>query len=1242
MTDIHVRAATIIEDLGSVNGQEGSLSSPTVDSRKQISINGQATSFIVVVVIPVHGMTCQSCVKSVTQSVSSLPGISNVGVSLENKEAVVTYDASSISKARIIEAIENVGFTTTSSPSKEKSDGKIISENLTITLPVKGMTCTSCVNSITRALHSVPGINSINVSLKDENAIIDYDSAVISQNGIVERIENCGFQVPIKQQNGQYSEIGKSTVLPVRGMSCNSCVNSITNSLKSIPGINSVIVNLKDENAFVEYDENLVTEKKIIETIKNCGFDVPVTSDSNLKSSLASEFAAFTNITLKNSPYQEYHPLKTISTHYFDSEKIKTSQIQVSGMTCASCVNNIESHLRVVPGMVSVKVSLLSERATVEYDPDMLSEYQIAEMINGIGFKATLIKPKREDTVELQIFGMQDPSKADMIERELVKVPGVLSVSIEFSTSIATVQFDKVSLGVRDIVDRIDSFGVNALINDSSRKIQLESLTRTKEITGWRSAFYRSLMFAIPVFLISMVLPGFGWGSALVDVELLPGIYSGDLICLTLTIPVQFGVGRRFYEASFKALKHGSTTMDVLIVLGTTSAFVFSCSTMLYALISFEHERPSVFFDTSTMLITFVTLGRYTENLAKGKTSVALSKLMSLTPTTTIILIKDSKTGETIGEKKIPTELVQVGDVVKIVPGDKIPADGTVVSGNSSVDESMVTGEANAVNKKTGDLVIGGTVNIQGALEMEVTRSGSDTALSQIVKLVEEAQTSKAPIQQFADTVAGYFVPAVIVLGVLTFFGWMILSKVMDPLPEIFRESNNYFMVCLKLCISVIVVACPCALGLSTPTAVMVGTGVGAQHGILIKGGGPLEAGNKVTKVVFDKTGTLTKGQLEVSYFEIMSSDLELTKEMFFSIVGAAESLSEHPLGISIANYGKALLGVDVYSAQVTDFESLTGLGIRCTVILNTSSSTINPLTSSTNVAEKAFDILVGNARYLSHRKNISIPISAIEKKEAQERLGRTSVLVAINNEFAGIIFLSDIIKPESKLAVGALRHMGISVSMVTGDQMLTAQAIAAQCGIDDVHASVSPKGKTQIVQSLQLEGNVVAMVGDGINDSPALAAADVGIALCSGTDIAIEAADIVLMRSDITDVMAAIDLSRTILRRIRYNFLWACMYNIIGIPLAMGIFLPWGYHLHPMMAGAAMACSSVSVVCSSLMLKWWSKPIFVEDNKGGIKKQKDNGGFFSSMWAAVKRGPEISHGTGGYRRLAAEEDINN
>ncbi|KAF0358387.1 heavy metal translocatin [Gigaspora margarita] len=1097
----------------------------------------------------------------------------------------------------------------------------------TVILPVQGMTCHSCVSSITNALNIVQGVNKVVVSLEKENATVEYDEELIKEQDIIKVIENCGFDVPNNDKI-------KTVILPVQGMTCHSCVNSITNALNIVQGINNVVVSLEKENATVEYDEELIKEQDIIKVIENCGFDVPIKSNGNLISPLSSEFAPFTDVAL-TSPYKESFQLKTIKTHTFDPDKIRVCQIQVRGMTCASCVNNIEKHLRGVSGIESIKVSLLAERAVVEYVIDIIDDQKIAEIINGIGFEASPIQPKREDKVEVQIFGMQNSRNVDEIKQGLCKVPGIFNVSIDFDTTIGIIEFNKEQIGIRDIVDKIENFGVSVLIYDNSQKTQLESLARTREITEWRKAFYQSLTFAIPVFIVSMVLPGFAWGSILVDVMLLPGIYSGDLISLILTIPVQFGVGKRFYVTSYKALKHRSATMDVLIVLGTTSAFAFSCFVMFYALIFYPHNRPSsVFFDTSTMLITFVTLGRYLENLAKGKTSVALSKLMSLTPAVTTIYIKDPKTGDIIEEKKIPTELVQVGDMVKIVPGDKIPADGTVISGHSTVDESMVTGEADPVTKRPGDLVIGGTVNELGTFDMEVTRAGSDTALSQIVKLVEEAQTSKAPIQEFADTVAGYFVPVVIGLGGLTFVGWMILTKIMYPLPEIFTHNDSYFMVCLKLCISVIVVACPCALGLSTPTAVMVGTGVGAQNGILIKSGGALETGHKITKVVFDKTGTLTKGQLDVVHYELMIKNPELTKERFFEIIGAAETSSEHPLGRSITNYGKRLLCIETYNADVSNFESFSGLGIKCTVSLKTNSSFI-----------KTYDVVIGNEQFLTQRNKIVLSESIITLKETHERLGRTSVLVSIDKELVGLIFLSDIIKPESKIAVGALKRMGIDVIMVTGDQMLTAQAIASQCGIDEtkIHAGVSPKGKTQIIQNIQHEGrgNIVAMVGDGINDSPALAAANLGIALCSGTDIAIEAADVVLMRSDMTDVVASIDLSRTIFKRIRLNFIWACLYNLLGIPFAMGLFLPWGYHLHPMMAGFAMACSSVSVVCSSLMLRWWTKPIWVDDGKGGVRREKGDGGLINTIITTLKTGPTMPSGAGiGYRRLAVEDEV--
>ncbi|CAG8500434.1 4294_t:CDS:1 [Ambispora leptoticha] len=1204
-------------------------------------------------------MTCHSCVRSITNVVESLPEVTDCEVSLEKEQAKISFDASKISKAQIIQTIEDCGFqvplteerlsfelalNNDKNPNADSNDRSIL-----ITLPVKGMTCMSCVNSITNVLKMASGVRNVDVSLKDKNATVRFDPEKISQQEIINAIEDCGFQVP------QIDEIGSSLIeinLPIKGMTCNSCVNSIMNVLQPMPGIHNVQISLEDECASIEFKELLISKKEIIDTIEDCGFKVPI-DDVNItkknnqnKSPLISSSDVFTNIGIKTPPANKNSfPLSMIKSHTFSEESILIGQLKILGMTCASCVNSIERSLRSTPGIVSVKVSLLAERATVEYDANVIDEDGIARLVNSIGFEASPIRQRREDTLELQIFGMTDSTSADKIEQNLRKSPGILNASVNFAAEKANIQYDKEFLGVRDVVNLIEDLGYDALLIDSSRNAQLESLARTKEIAEWHDAFFRSLTFAMPVFIICMILPAFEWGSKMVDVRLLPGIYSGDFLSLILTIPVQFGVGKRFYLTSYKALKHGTATMDVLIALGTTSAFFFSCFSMFYALCDFPtHTKPSTFFDTSTMIITFVTLGRYLENMAKGKTSVALSKLMSLTPSTTIIYLKDSKSGEILGEKKIPTELVQVDDIVKIVPGDKIPADGVLISGQSTVDESMVTGEVKQVNKKPGDAVIGGTVNGLGTFQMQVTRAGNDTALAQIVKLVEEAQTSKAPIQAFADTVAGYFVPVVIALAVTTFFGWILLSHILNPVPEIFYQESSYFMVSLKLCISVIVVACPCALGLSTPTAVMVGTGIGAQNGILIKGGGPLEESNKVTKVIFDKTGTLTKGQLEVAYYKMFTGNLELTEEKLFAIVGAAESSSEHPLGRAIVQHAQNLLDIKQFDAEVSEFEAVAGLGIKCNVLYNASraSNLINQSTRFTSNTATSYNVLIGNASFLSDHNQISIPNSAYEIKERQERLGRTTILIAINNTLVAGIFLSDIVKPEAKLTVAALNKMGISVAMVTGDQELTAKTIAAQCGITEIYAGVSPSGKKQIIQTLQYPSaitkrNIVAMVGDGINDSPALAAANIGIAMCSGTDIAIEAADLVLMSNDLMDVVAALDLSRTIFRRIQLNFLWACIYNVLGIPLAMGFFIPWGLHLHPMMAGAAMACSSVSVVLSSLMLKWWRKPQWVDDGKGGAERIKPKGeGILGAIDRWGKKRVER-----GYKRVpVGDEDV--
>ncbi|KAG0285702.1 hypothetical protein BGZ96_010098 [Linnemannia gamsii] len=1099
-----------------------------------------------------------------------------------------------------------------------------------ITLPVIGMTCMSCVNAITSVLSSSPGVTDIKVSLKQEQAVVEYDPSTIQPGQIKEAIEDCGFDVPFDTQPLDLIDASSTTL---------STASTIVSSGTPPPQPAA---------------RGLLSAAQQQQYMNSPRSPIPTVHDSNNADTLKSK--------------QQHHPLT--SSHATLSKALnnkngptKSAQLSIQGMTCASCVASIEKSLKTAPGLVSIKVALLAERATIEYIEGETTPREIADLIDDIGFEASPIVEKRKNQVDLQVFGMTCASCVNSIEGELRKTTGIISANVSLTLQAAKIEFDNTVLGVRDIVEKIEDMGFDALLSGKSQSTQIESLGRRKEVAEWKSALIFSFMFAFPVFVISMILPMFEWGRSIYNIPLFFGTVLGDVLAFFLTIPVQFGIGMRFIISAYKSLKHGVATMDVLISLGTLSAFTFSTFSLLYSMFDPQHHQASVFFDTSSMLITFVTFGRYLENMAKGETSAALSKLMCLTPSTCTIYVIDPKTGERKSEKKIPSELVQKGDIIKIVPGDKIPTDGIVVNGQSTVDESMVTGEAEPINKTAGSQVIGGTVNGLGTFDMEAVRVGSETALAQIVQLVEDAQTSKAPIQAYADKIAGYFVPTVILMAVLTFVVWMVISHTMveEKLPMMFMHEPSKFVACLKLCISVIVVACPCALGLSTPTAVMVGTGVGAQHGILIKSGNALEAAHKITKVVFDKTGTLTIGKLVVASWNLYKPSninapgsptspttlvcglengssnhhVTMSDQDFFKIVGAAESASEHPLGRAIGEYAKELLKVSKLDAVVSEFTSATGQGIECTVTLSSDK----------------YRVVIGNKSWLNEHK-IRLPSSLANDQMTQERAGRTTVLVAMNGSFVGFIALADTIKPEAAATVAKLQQMGIQVAMVTGDQPLVAQVIASECGIHDVHAGISPSGKTKIVTTMQQQGHCVAMIGDGINDSPALAQSDLGIALVSGTDIAMEAADMVLMRGDLTDVVAAVDLCRTIFRRIRYNFAWACIYNLLGVPFAMGIFLPWGLHLHPMMAGLLMAFSSVSVVASSLLLKMWKKPE-IDDGRSSYGRTGGIGGLFfglgglmQDLWSKIvasengrrmRRGS--SAGAGGYTRVGLSDE---
>lgn len=900
-------------------------------------------------------------------------------------------------------------------------------------------------------------------------------------------------------------------------------------------------------------------------------------------------------------------------------------------------------------GIHSVQVSLLAERAAVEYDPEYIddkgqhwNDARIAEEIEDIGFDAEVVEVGAESAVDLLIYGyvmigeacaltsrLSDPSLAPDVIREAASLPGVTDVVLPVPYDHLSFVHSSTLTSLRAIVDHLaEKFpNLSFLPTSSENDSQLASLRKHREIARWRRIFILSAIFAVPNFIVGMMhmyLPFMGWTKW----KLITGIYLGDLVCLCLTIPVQLFLARIFYINAWKSLKHGSATMDVLVVVGTSATFTYSVLSMFFGMFSSDKDyRPQTFFDTSTMLITFVALGRYIENLAKGKTSTALTNLMALSPSSATIFTDPENYHDGAETRKIPTELVQVGDVVLVVPGEKIAADGIVVSGSTTVDESMVTGESLTVPKTVESQVIGGTVNGLGTVTFRVTRAGSDTTLAHIVKLVEDAQTAKPPIQQFADRVAGIFVPIVISLAIVTFFLWLGISIFKHNLPPAFQAPGaSKFGVCLKLCISVVVVACPCALGLSTPTAVMVGTGVGAQNGILIKGGRALETARDIKRVVLDKTGTVTLGKMTASEIcwapagvptsetgltptqalSLTTAAAPLQRHAVLALIALAESRSEHPLAVAIATYGREILceaGLPPPSGDVIAFESIPGEGIEATVKQHGTEDKVRVGKMSFILAEKDGEM------------KATLPQALERFEEAQSAAANVVTYVSIIRGGVAIpvlaLALSDAPKPTSAQAIRALRAMGLQVTLLSGDSEATTRAVARQVGIDDddVFGGVSPKGKATIVRDLCSQGGV-AMVGDGINDSPALVASSMGIALGSGTSIAMEAAEVVLMRGDLLDVVAALDLGQAIYNKIKANLLWACCYNICMIPLAMGALLPWGFHLHPMMAAAAMAFSSVSVVLSSLSLKWWRRPANSVPEGEFVEKRGASRGF--------------------------------
>ncbi len=833
-----------------------------------------------------------------------------------------------------------------------------------------------------------------------------------------------------------------------------------------------------------------------------------------------------------------------------------TATFAVSGMTCASCAAVIEKVLSKKEGVQSAVVNLATEKLVTTFDPEVTDADAISDAVASAGYFAVEIAaPKAAPVgghVTLALTGMTCASCAAVIEKVLSRKEGIAAANVNLAANTGTVDFDPEKIGIDEIITAVRSAGYDAAVKvetfpGASVEDDTQAIAQAKAARRQRMIFIFALVLTIPS--VMLMIPAVEEVLPLRAATWLANTFGGawdpmmvmKYIAFALATPVQIVAGAQFYKGFWHAIKRGSGNMDTLIAIGTSSAYFYSLAATFVP--GFE-DQP-VFYETAAMLLTFVLLGKLLENRAKGRTGDAIKKLMGLAAKTARVV----RGGD---ELDIPVEQVVVGDVVVVRPGEKVPVDGVLIDGSSAVDESMLTGESIPVEKTAGDSVIGATLNKLGSFRFRATKVGSETALAQIVRLVEDAQGSKAPVQRFADRISAVFVPVVVAIAVVTFLVWLFI--VPGFVDASFYANFTPFVKALLAGTAVVVIACPCALGLATPTAIMVGTGKGAENGILIKSGEALETAYKIKAIVFDKTGTLTHGKPVVTEVEPFGS---FASDDLYRLSAALERSSEHPLAEAIVN-GAQQNGIEL--PAVTGFSAIVGHGVEGDV--------------------EGHRVVLGN-RKLMVRENVDTSAYS-ERIETLESEGKTVMLAAIDGAPAGLIAVADTLKENSREAVARLTEMGVEVFMITGDNRRTAEAIASQAGIkpDHVLAEVLPENKAEEVSKLQARGLVTAMVGDGINDTPALAQADVGIAMGGGTDVAMETGGVVLIKNDLRDVVTAIELSRATMRKIYQNFFWALGYNTLGIPIAaLGI-------LRPEIAGAAMALSSVSVVTSSLMLR--------------------------------------------------------
>ncbi len=796
--------------------------------------------------------------------------------------------------------------------------------------------------------------------------------------------------------------------------------------------------------------------------------------------------------------------------------KTKKLVLNIGGMVCVNCSRAIEKALNKLDGITQATVNLAAEKAIIDYNPDLITQKTIEDTITNVGYKVL------HEKTTLQIGGMTCINCAKSIEKALNKKEGIYTATVNFAAETVTTEYNPEQISLAAIKKVIQDVGYQVLEPEQKTAENTEDKARQTHIRHLKLLLAASIALTVPIMVLMWFPP-------------LP-MAQNNLVMFLLATPVQFIVGWTFYVGAYKGLRNKTANMDTLIAMGTSTAWIYS------TIVTFAPNvfpGSGVFFDTATMIMTFILTGKLLDAIAKGRTSEAIRKIMGLQAKTARIL-RDGT------EQEVPVEEVQVGDIVVVRPGEKIPVDGIVTEGYSAVDEKVITGESIPVEKKQGDQVVGATINKTGMLKFEAAKVGKDTVMAQIINLVEDALTSKAPVQRLADVAAGYFVPAIILTATLSALVWYFLI-------------GETYIFSLTVFIAVLIVACPCALGLATPTAIMVGVGKGAENGILIKSGEALETAYKLQAVVFDKTGTLTKGEPEVT--DIITAQT-FSPQQLLEYAAAAEKNSEHPLGEAIVKKATAE-GITVVDPE--DFNALPGQGVE--------------------VKYHSSTVLLGNRKLM---QTTNVDISQLEANMTElEEAGKTAMLMAVDGKAAGLFAVADTLKEHSADAVRALKDMGLEVIMLTGDNQRTAQAIATQVGVDRVLAEVLPNEKANEIKRLQAEGKVVAMVGDGINDAPALAQANIGIAVGTGTDVAVETGDIVLIKNDLRDVVVGIQLSRATMSKIRQNLFWAFFYNIILIPLAAGAFYPILHVLFdPVYAAAAMASSSVTVVTNASLLR--------------------------------------------------------